>query len=100
MCQKIANTTDGTFEKAPLKGLFRAMEKSAMRSDIAERFRCTNVYDVVRGELIWWIRGQAVHWNASHEKSIARECLSKHATHRRAGVRKNGGGSGRAERSN
>lgn len=52
-CEEIAQTTHGEFTPAPLKHVFRAIEKTAMRPNKQERFRCTNVYDVVRGALVY-----------------------------------------------
>jgi len=53
LCKKIAKATGGRFLPAPLKGLFRALEKSAMRMNPENRFNCDNVYDVVRGALVF-----------------------------------------------
>lgn len=49
---EIAEKTGGIFCKAPMKSLFRAFEKTAMRPS-AKRYKCDNVYDIVRGNLIY-----------------------------------------------
>jgi len=53
LCEKIATSTGGEFKAAPLKHVFRAIEKTAMRADESRRFECSNVYDVVRGALVY-----------------------------------------------
>ena len=53
LCEKIASSTGGEFKAAPLKHVFRAIEKTAMRADKSRRFECSNVYDVVRGALVY-----------------------------------------------
>ena len=51
--RKIASETGGIFNAAPLKRSYRAFEKAAMRPDVKNRFVCDNVYDVVRGALVY-----------------------------------------------
>ena len=53
LCEEIASSTGGEFKVAPLKHVFRAIEKTAMRADKSRRFECSNVYDVVRGALVY-----------------------------------------------
>jgi len=48
----IASRTNGVFGLAPMKHMFRAFEKTAMR-DETRRYMCDNVYDIVRGNLIY-----------------------------------------------
>ena len=48
---EIAQKTGATFTMGPLKHIFRALEKTAFRHDEALRWKCDNVYDLVRGAL-------------------------------------------------
>ena len=47
----IAKRTGGTFNKQPLKHIFRALEKMALRHDENMRFRSDNVYDILRSSI-------------------------------------------------
>jgi len=53
ICADIAEKTGGQFTPAPIKHVYRAIEKTALRPDETNRFECTNVYDVVRGALVY-----------------------------------------------
>ena len=53
ICADIADETGGQFTPAPIKHVYRAIEKTALRPDEIHRFECTNVYDVVRGALVY-----------------------------------------------
>ena len=49
--QKVADETGGTFLRPPMKSPLRALEKMAFRHDLSRRFKCDNVYDVLRGAI-------------------------------------------------
>ena len=51
--KRIALMTQGEYHAAPLKSMFRALEKTAMRQDESTRYRADNVYDIVRGALVY-----------------------------------------------
>ena len=51
--QNIADATNGTFQPVPLKNFFRALEKMALRHNPKDRFMSDNVYDILRGALIY-----------------------------------------------
>ena len=53
ICMDIAQKTGGEFTPAPIKHVYRAIEKTALRADETRRFECSNVYDVVRGALVY-----------------------------------------------
>ena len=53
LCFNIADVTGGHFTPAPIKHVYRAIEKTAMRAEDNLRFKCSNVYDVVRGALVY-----------------------------------------------
>ena len=53
LCESIAKRTKGEFISAPIKHVFRAIEKTAMRPNEENQFLCCNVYDVVRGALVY-----------------------------------------------
>jgi hypothetical protein len=49
--KKVANETGGVFTCAPVKCPMRAMEKTAFKYEEKTRWKCENVYDVVRGSI-------------------------------------------------
>lgn len=51
--RRVGKETGTTFQVAPLKHCFRAFEKIALRHDAKDRYQCDNVYDVVRGALVY-----------------------------------------------
>merc|ERR1712043_102096 len=53
LCDVIAKNTGGEFNPARIKHVFRVIEKTAMRPDQENQFKCDNVYDVVRGALVY-----------------------------------------------
>ena len=53
LCEDIAKRTKCEFKRASIKHVFRAIEKTAMRADEENQFLCSNVYDVVRGALVY-----------------------------------------------
>ncbi len=48
---KVAADTGGVFERAPMKSPLRGVEKTAFRHDTEMRWKCDNVYDVLRGAI-------------------------------------------------
>lgn len=52
LCRDVASKTEGVFHIAPLKHCFRAFEKTALRPK-DKRYKCDNVYNVVRGALVY-----------------------------------------------
>jgi len=51
--EKVAVETGGKYTRAPMKNPLRAMEKTAFRYEVARRFKCDNVYDVLRGAIVY-----------------------------------------------
>ena len=51
--EKMAKETGGEYEPAPLKHVFRALEKSAMQHEKSKRFDCSCVMDIVRGAVVY-----------------------------------------------
>jgi hypothetical protein len=49
--ENVAARTGGTFKQAPMKTPLRAVEKTAFRHDDERRWKCDNVYDVMRGSI-------------------------------------------------
>jgi hypothetical protein len=52
-CASVATATGGVFQDAPVKTIFRTIEKSAMRHNQARRFHTDGVMDLVRGALVY-----------------------------------------------
>ena len=51
--EHVAKMTGGKYVRAPIKNPLRAVEKTAFRHDIDRRWKCDNVYDVLRGAIIY-----------------------------------------------
>jgi hypothetical protein len=49
----VANMTRGKYVKVPMKFPMRALEKTAYRYDEDRRWKCDNVYDVLRGAIVY-----------------------------------------------
>jgi hypothetical protein len=52
-CTSIASQTDGIYQYAPIKSMFRTVEKTAFRAEKQRRFQTEDVLDLVRGALVY-----------------------------------------------
>ena len=51
--ENVAAKTGGKYTRAPMKNPLRAVEKTAFRYDEERRWKCDNVYDVLRGAIVY-----------------------------------------------
>ena len=53
MLKEVAEASKGQVKLVPVKAPFRALEKTAMRHKEQDRFKSDNLYDVVRGCIVF-----------------------------------------------